>query len=111
MANDPGPAANANAAVAAATVPTDSISAWWAGFFGATLTVLALLAFLFIAGFGQTNSLGFAALAGVGILSVSLIALIVLSRALGISTQSAALGLPPGSIRAMSRTSCRTWSG
>jgi len=97
--------ANASATETKASVSTvvtnDSISAWWAGIFGAALTVIALAAFLVIAGFGPTNSLGFAALSGVGILSVSLIALIVLSRALGIATPSAALGLPPGSIRAL----------
>jgi hypothetical protein len=102
MANDTTPAANSP--TPAAVSATDSISPSSAGIYGAALTVVALIglvAFFSVAGSGATDSLGFAALAGVGILSVSLIALIVLSRALGLSTPSAALGLPPGSIRAL----------
>jgi hypothetical protein len=79
----------------------DSVSAQWAGWFGVALTFLALIGFLVIAGVLSNNSLGFAALAGVAIISVSLTALIILSRAVGITDTSAALGLPAGSIRAL----------
>jgi len=80
---------------------TDSVTALWAGWFGVLLIFAALATFLFLARSMSTNSLGFSALAGVAVLSVSITALIILSRAVGISDASAALGLPPGSIRAL----------
>jgi hypothetical protein len=79
----------------------DAITAVWAGRFGAGLTVAALAAFLLVMVLSPTDSLGFAALAGTAILSVGLIALIILSRAVGITEPNAALGLPHGSIRAL----------
>jgi hypothetical protein len=79
----------------------DSVTPLWAGWFGVALTIAALAAFLFAARSLQTNSLGFTALAGVTVLSISVTALILLSRAMGLSDASAALGLPPGSIRAL----------
>lgn len=79
----------------------DSVPARWAGWFGVALTFLALIGFFAIAGALPNNSLGFGALAGVAIISVSLTALIILARAMGIADPSAALGLPPGSIRAL----------
>jgi hypothetical protein len=85
---------------AAATV-ADSVPPQWAGWFGVALTFLALIGFFAVAGTLPNNSLGFGALAGVAIISVSLTALIILSRAMGIADPSAALGLPSGSIRAL----------
>ncbi len=79
----------------------ESISAQWAGWFGMALTFLALIGFLVVAVTLSNNSLGYAALAGVAIISVTLTALIILSRAVGITDTSAALGLPAGSIRAL----------
>jgi hypothetical protein len=85
----------------AAAAVADSVPARWAGWFGVALTFLALIGFFAIAGTLPNNSLGFGALAGVAILSVSLTALIILARAMGIADPSAALGLPSGSIRAL----------
>ena len=70
-----------------------------AGWFGVAHTFLALIGFLVVAGSIPNNSLGFGALAGVAIISVSLTA--ILSRAMGITDASGALGLPAGSIRAL----------
>lgn len=79
----------------------DGISSLMAGWFGIALTILALLALVVISGFSSKDSLGYAALAGTAILSIGLIALIVLSRAVGVIEPAAALGLPRGSIRAL----------
>jgi hypothetical protein len=78
-----------------------SISAISAGWFGAVLTALALAAFVGVTVFLPTSSLGFAALAGTAILSVSLTALIIVFRAIGILDPQAALGFPRGSVRAL----------
>jgi hypothetical protein len=90
---------------AAAVRPKDSqfsaISPGAAGWFGAGLVGLALVCFVLVNWNTQTNSLGSAALAGTAILAIGLVALIVLSRAVGIVEPTAALGLPPGSIRAL----------
>ncbi|EJN13089.1 hypothetical protein PMI42_03706 [Bradyrhizobium sp. YR681] len=72
-----------------------------AGWFGAGLVGLALVCFVLVNWSTPTSSLGSAALAGTAILAIGLVALIVLSRAVGIVEPSAALGLPPGSIRAL----------
>lgn len=80
---------------------SDGISGAMAGWFGIALTILALVALVAISSFSTKDSLGYAALAGTGILSIGLIALIVLSRAVGVIEPAAALGLPRGSIRAL----------
>jgi hypothetical protein len=80
---------------------TDRVPAKWAGWFGVSLTFLALIGFVVIARALPSDSLGFGALAGVAILSVSLTSLIIIARAIGILDSSAALGLPSGSIRAL----------
>jgi hypothetical protein len=81
--------------------PADGISGVMAGWFGIALTILALVALVIISSFSTKDSLGYAALAGTAILSIGLIALIVLSRAVGVIEPAAALGLPRGSIRAL----------
>jgi hypothetical protein len=78
-----------------------AISPGAAGWFGAGLVALALICFLIVNMSTQLNSLGSAALSGTAILAIGLVALIVLSRAVGIVEPSAALGLPHGSIRAL----------
>ncbi|MBA7474287.1 hypothetical protein ES707_09635 [subsurface metagenome] len=83
------------------TSSLEGISPVLAGWFGIGLAVLALLALVVMSSFSSRDSLGYAALAGTAILSVGLIALIVLSRAVGVIEPSAALGLPRGSIRAL----------
>jgi hypothetical protein len=80
---------------------SDGISGVMAGWFGVALTILALVALVVISGYSNKDSLGYAALTGTGILSIGLIALIVLSRAVGVIEPAAALGLPRGSIRAL----------
>jgi hypothetical protein len=85
----------------AQAVAETAVPARWAGWFGVALTFLALIGFFAIASAIPNNSLGFAALAGVAIISVSITALIILARAMGIVNPSAALGLPSGSIRAL----------
>jgi hypothetical protein len=81
--------------------PSDSVRPIVAGWFGVVLTAAALLGFGIAIAHTPPDSLGFAALVGTAVLSIALIALIVLSRALGIADAAAALGLPPGSIRAL----------
>ncbi|MDH6260679.1 hypothetical protein [Bradyrhizobium sp. BR13661] len=78
-----------------------AISPGAAGWFGAGLVGLALVCFVLVNWNTPTNSLGSAALAGTAILAIGLVALIVLSRAVGIVEPTSALGLPPGSIRAL----------
>ena len=80
---------------------SDGISGVMAGWFCIALTILALVALVVISSFSTKDSLGYAALTGTAILSVGLISLIVLSRAVGIIQPTAALGLPHGSIRAL----------
>jgi hypothetical protein len=81
--------------------PFAAISPGAAGWFGAGLVGLALISFLIVNVKAPVNSLGSAALAGTAILAIGLVALIVLSRAVGIVEPASALGLPPGSIRAL----------
>lgn len=78
-----------------------AISPGAAGWFGAGLVGLALVGFVIVNVTTPVSSLGSAALAGTAILAIGLVALIVLSRAVGIVEPTAALGLPPGSIRAL----------
>jgi hypothetical protein len=105
MANTTGDAAAAGTGSSGASLlAQDSIAANWAAWIGAGLIGLGLVAFaavtLFSDSFGAT-SLGFAAIAGVMILSVSLFGLVVLTRAIGMSDATQALALPNGSIRAL----------
>ena len=90
---------------AVVTRPRDSqfsaISPGAAGWFGAGLVGLALVGFVVVTMTTKVSSLGSAALAGTAILAIGLVALIVLSRAVGVVEPTAALGLPPGSIRAL----------
>lgn len=81
--------------------PLSAISPGAAGWFGAALIGLALICFVIVNMSTQLTSLGSAALSGTAILAIGLVALIVLSRAVGIVEPTAALGLPPGSIRAL----------
>ena len=81
--------------------PFNAISPDAAGWFSAGLIGLALICFLIVNIKSPVYSLGSAALAGTAILAIGLVALIVLSRAVGIVEPSSALGLPPGSIRAL----------
>jgi hypothetical protein len=80
---------------------SDGISGKMAGWFGIALTILALVALVVISSFSTKDSLGYAALTGTAILSIGLISLIALSRAVGVIEPAAALGLPHGSIRAL----------
>jgi hypothetical protein len=80
---------------------SDGISGVMAGWFGVALTILALVALIFISRTSGPDSLGYSALAGTAVLSIGLISLIVLSRAVGIIEPTAALGLPRGSVRAL----------
>ena len=81
---------------------SEGISGVLAGWFGIALIGLALLAFVIVSNSSTTkDSLGYAALAGTAVLSIGLISLIVLSRAVGVIEPAAALGLPRGSIRAL----------
>ena len=69
--------------------------------FGAGLIGLALICLVVVNVVSPLNSLGSAALGGTAILATGLVALIVLSRAVGVIEPGSALGLPPGSIRAL----------
>jgi len=82
----------------------DSVKANFAACLGAALIVVGLVAFVgtvTVTSSGVPSSLGFAAIAGVALLSVTLVGIIVLSRAIGVVDATQALGLPAGSIRAL----------
>jgi hypothetical protein len=82
----------------------DSVKANFAACLGAALIVVGLVAFVStvtVTSSGVPSSLGFAAIAGVALLSVTLVGIIVLSRAIGVVDATQALGLPAGSIRAL----------
>lgn len=83
------------------TRPYEGINAAMAGWLGIALTIVAVVALVVMSGFSSKDSMDYAALVGTAILSVGLIALIVLSRAVGVTEPNAALGLPRGSIRAL----------
>ena len=87
----------------AASTP-DSVKAAFAGWLGAALVVLGLVTFASTAALTSSllpTSLGFGAISGIALLSVTLIGLIVLTRAVGLSDGTQALGLPNGSVRAL----------
>lgn len=94
-----------NAAPTVATAPAqDSVKANFAAGLGAVLIVVGLAAFVgtvTVTSSGVPSSLGFAAIAGVALLSVTLVGIIVLSRAIGVADPTQALGLPAGSVRAL----------
>ena len=94
-----------NAAPAVATVPAqDSVKANFAAWLGAALILVGLAAFVgtvTVTSSGVPSSLGFAAISGVALLSVTLVGIIILSRAIGVADATQALGLPAGSIRAL----------
>jgi len=100
---DSSTAAPSNVA-AAPPAATDSITPVYAGFLGAGLVVVGLLAFVgtvAVTSSSQPTSLAFAAMSGVALLSLTLIGIIVLSRAIGMTDATQALGLPQGSVRAL----------
>ena len=94
-----------NAAPASATAPPqDSIKATFAAWLGGALIVIGLVAFVgtgTVTSSAVPSSLGFAAIAGVALLSFTLVGIIVLSRAIGVADATQALGLPAGSVRAL----------
>ena len=82
----------------------DSVKASAAGWLGTALILVGLIAFigtLAVTGSAVPTSLGFAAIVGVALLSVTLVGIIVLSRAIGVTDPTQALGLPSGSVRAL----------
>ena len=79
----------------------DSIAPALAGWIGVGLIALGVLAYAAAYFLNPEASLGFDAISGIVLLSVSLYGLVVLTRALGISDPTQALGLPTGSIRAL----------
>jgi hypothetical protein len=98
-------AASPNAFVASAlSRGTDSITASYAGFLGAGLVALGLLAFVgtvAVTSSSAPSSLAFAAISGVALLSLTLVGIMVLTRAVGMTDGTQALGLPQGSVRAL----------
>jgi len=93
---------------ASATPPqsggADSITASYAGFLGAGLVTLGLLAFVgtvAVTSSSAPSSLASAAMSGVALLSLTLVGIIVLTRAVGMTDGTQALGLPQGSVRAL----------
>jgi hypothetical protein len=91
---------------AAASMPAgqDSIAASSAGWLGAGLVVIGLVAFIVtiaITSSATATSLGFAAISGIALLSVTLVGIIVLTRAVGMADATQALALPQGSVRAL----------
>jgi hypothetical protein len=82
----------------------DSITASYAGWLGAGLIALGLAAFVgtvAITSSSAPSSLAFAAMSGVALLSLTLIGIMVLTRAVGMTDGTQALGLPQGSVRAL----------
>jgi hypothetical protein len=97
-------ASGAGGAPAARSSEQQSINANLAGWFGIVLIALGLVTFGAAAYFSDsfsTSSLGFGAVSGVLILSVSLYGLIALTRAIGMADGTQALALPNGSVRAL----------
>ena len=86
------------------TLVPPSLSPTVAARYGAGLIALGLAAFLVATmkmGSEFSNSLGFGALAGVVLTSLTLVGLIVLIQAAGLGDGNEALGLPKGSVRAL----------
>src|ERR1700722_2077983 len=81
--------------------PTSSITASYAGFLGAGLVALGLLAFVgtvAVTSSSAPSSLAFVAMSGVALLSLTLVGIMVLTRAVGMTDGTQALGLPQGSV-------------
>ena len=88
----------------AAPARADSINAIYAGWLGAGLVIVGLIAFVATVAVTSSSvptSLAFAAMSGVVLLSLTLIGIIVLTRAVGMTDGTQALGLPQGSVRAL----------
>ncbi len=104
-ATTPTPATSSGASAAPADAgATDSITASYAGFLGAGLVALGLLAFVgtvAVTSSSAPSSLAFAAMSGVALLSLTLVGIMVLTRAVGMTDGTQALGLPQGSVRAL----------
>ncbi len=84
--------------------PENSMPPSHAGLVGLGLIVVGLGAFAASMIFGApigAGSLGFAAVSGIFVLSVSLYGLVLLTRAIGMSDPTEALALPIGSVRAL----------
>jgi hypothetical protein len=82
----------------------DSITASYAGWLGAGLIALGLAAFVgtvAVTSSSAPSSLAFAAMSGVALLSLTLVGIMVLTRAVGMTDGTQALGLPQGSVRAL----------
>jgi hypothetical protein len=97
-------ASSGAAAASAGSGPTDSITAYNAGLLGAGLVALGLLAFVgtvAVTSSSAPSSLAFAAMSGVALLSLTLVGIMVLTRAVGMTDGTQALGLPQGSVRAL----------
>ena len=75
--------------------------AWVAALLGIVLISIGLAGFLYLSPSGAAKSIGQEAVGGIVLLSLSLAGLIIVTKALGISTPKAALGLPGGSVRAL----------
>ncbi|MFY9972156.1 MAG: hypothetical protein WAK41_22385 [Roseiarcus sp.] len=108
--NTPPPAADLGDGAPAASPdgsqrpPENSMPPSHAGLIGLGLIVIGLGAFAASMIFGASigaGSLGFAAVSGILVLSVSLYGLVLLTRAIGMSDPTEALALPNGSVRAL----------
>ncbi|MBV8443982.1 MAG: hypothetical protein JO312_26075 [Hyphomicrobiales bacterium] len=100
----PTPAASGASGAPAGPGGPDSITAYNAGLLGAGLVALGLLAFVgtvAITSSSAPSSLAFAAMSGVALLSLTLVGIMVLTRAVGMTDGTQALGLPQGSVRAL----------
>jgi hypothetical protein len=98
------PASSSASAAPAGSDATDSITAYNAGLLGAGLVALGLLAFVgtvAVTSSSAPSSLAFAAMSGVALLSLTLVGIMVLTRAVGMTDGTQALGLPQGSVRAL----------
>ena len=98
------PASESASRASAEATAQSSIQAKNAGWIGMLLILLGAGAFIASAlgsGAISVSSLGFAAISGITILSFSLYGLVVLTRAIGLSDATQALGLPNGSVRAL----------
>jgi hypothetical protein len=97
-------ASSSASAAPAGSGGTDSITAYNAGLLGAGLVALGLLAFVgtvAVTSSSAPSSLAFAAMSGVALLSLTLVGIMVLTRAVGMTDGTQALGLPQGSVRAL----------
>jgi hypothetical protein len=97
-------ASSGASAAPAESAATDSIRANYAAWLGGGLIALGLLAFVgtvAVTSSSAPSSLAFAAMSGVALLSLTLVGIMVLTRAVGMTDGTQALGLPQGSVRAL----------